>query len=218
MKQERVAKSRSRSGHTGRVRGEAPAGFRTWVSAGLGAFILIVSGFSCGVALGVFSEEPSLVASHLIGQSDEVVWSAEPGVSAPPAGEPLPARRDLASELPHAARSPDRQSLNSNRRQAGLAHSVALDTSPVAAVGPPAERGWTVQVGAFSSSLAADTLVESLEAKGFRAHVTPSAASADGRWRVRVGRLSDEREAQRLAQRLESEASLATWVIPEGGG
>ena len=99
MKQERVARSRSRSGHTGRVRGDTPAGFRTWVSAGLGAFILIVSGFSCGVALGVFSEEPRLVASHLIGQSDEVVWSAEPGVSAPPVGEPLPARRDLASEL-----------------------------------------------------------------------------------------------------------------------
>lgn len=218
MKQERVAKSRSRSGHTGRGRGEPPAGFRTWVSAGLGAFILIVSGFSCGVALGVFSEEPSLVASHLIGQSDEVVWSAERGVSAPPAGEPLPARRDLESEPSHAVSSPAPRSLNSNRRQAGLAHPVAVETSLVAAVGPPAGRGWTVQVGAFSSRVAADTLVESLGAKGFRAHVTPSAASADGRWRVRVGRLSNEREAQRLAQRLESEASLATWVIPEGGG
>lgn len=222
MSQEQAATKYSRSPRPGGGRNFEPSGFRSWVSAGLGACILIVSGFLLGIGLGVVAEEPKLVASHLIGQSEEVVW--EPGtpgdVAAPPRVAALAPTEATSSDSPAARASQSPSSESSEPQSARLAPPVS---SPPTATAPAtraasATPGWTVQVGAFSSSRAADVLVDSLTAKGFETYLKPSSASADGRWRVRVGSLASEGDAQRLARRLQNEESLSTWVLSEGGG
>ena len=61
-----------------------PAGIRAWASAALGALVLVLCGFMLGLGLGVLSEEPQMVASHLAGGSEEVVLV---GAMADPSGD-----------------------------------------------------------------------------------------------------------------------------------
>ena len=209
-----------------------PAGIRAWASAALGALVLVLCGFMLGLGLGVLSEEPQMVASHLAGGSEEVtlvgavadtagdseVSEEEELVvdraSAEPAWVPPVPR---AEELPKSTARSERVAA---ARTKPAAPAVSAAPPPVSAAPVPAAPGggWAIQVGAFSRSSSADALAESLIAKGFQTYLKPSADSADGRWRVRVGPLPTQREAQQMARRLEREESLSTWVLSEGGG
>ena len=204
----RASRARSR-----RTKGVQPTGFRAWTSAALGALVLVSAGFLLGIALGVVSEEPEMVASHLIGQSEEVLWGAQAlgEVSAPP---DLSSVRPLALQVPPPALPEDVESDDVQSEKVipevppqpkpselrPQAHVAAVSAAPA-----PVSAGWAVQVGAFASSSSADALAQSLQAKGFAAYLTPSSGPSEGRWRVRVGPLATQNEARRLAQRLERE-------------
>ena len=61
-----------------------------WFATLIGGAVLIVGGFSLGLVVGVVSEEPELVVGHLVGRSEQVVWSGGVQDSAL-ALEPIPA-------------------------------------------------------------------------------------------------------------------------------
>ena len=199
-----TGQARKRRGSSG---GQSESrGFRSWATAALGALVLVVGGFLLGVALGVVSEEPDIVARHMVGQSEEVTWndSAPAEVSAPPASVPTTRLAEAEPERrPQAAQPVERVEQVEQVEQVERAED---------------STAWVIQVGAFSRSNSADALAASLKAKGFRAYLQPSAGASEERWRVRVGPLASEGEAQRMARRLEREESLSTWVLSEGGG
>jgi cell division septation protein DedD len=219
MSEEEEYSPRPKRSRSGRAKEAQLSGFRAWTSAALGALILISAGFLLGVALGVVSEEPEMVASHLIGQSEEVVWGDDaPGeVSAPPSASPVQPLAQYVEE-PSSASVPSREVVQEVAQEPEPRAPQPQASVPAVSAPPALSTGWAVQVGAFSSSNSADELAESLQAKGFAAYLKPSAGPTDGRWRVRVGPLATRDEASRLARRLQQEESLSTWVLSEGGG
>lgn len=163
------------------------AGRSRLLAAALGLACLAVVGFGLGLIAGAFWEEPRLVASFLVGDTEKVAWGPE---------RPLPPVGAAAD---------------------GVAEGAAPGggaSAPVAGP-PPAAPRFAVQVGAFADSAAAERLAGSLRGKGFAVYVAPSAGSAASRWRVRVGPLASREEAERAAERLKREETLPTWVLDE---
>ena len=205
---------------------DRPAGIRSWASAALGAFVLVLCGFVVGLGLGIVSEEPDIVASHVMGGSEEVTLGAETievgeeVVVVSAVREPDSTHREppaAEAESPQVS-APPRPVAAKEPEPAAPAVSASPPAVSAPPVSPATSGGWVIQVGAFSRSSSADALAESLKAKGFQTYLKPSSGSADGRWRVRVGPLPTQLEAQQLARRLEREESLSTWVLSEGGG
>lgn len=150
---------------------------------------LTVGGFGFGALAGALWEEPGLMAGFVAGETEEVSWGSD--------------RRFLEV----AAEKPDARDVTLPPPAAG--RSVAEVASP--------GRGsrFSVQVGAFTDSAAAERLAESLRGKGFRVTVSGSAGDGGSRWRVRVGPMETRAAAERSAARLKAEEALPTWVLDQ---
>ncbi len=203
-------------------------GGRSWAWT-LGMLVLIaIPGFGLGLIAGVAWEDPSLLGSHLLGgTTDVVIWSE--GAVALPAdpGESLPLP-DVAAPAPMAppprpasAPQPARAAKPSAPRQEPTAPVTrppdATRLRPeVLSPGVPTGR-FAVQVGAFGASSSAEKLAARLRTKGFDVYVSPGVAAGQARWRVRVGPSPTRDQAERAAARLKAEEQLPTWVLDENG-
>ena len=97
--------------------------------------------------------------------------------------------------------------------------STPEETAPAKPAGSSAQksaagsgRTWSVQVGAFGSSTAAQKLATDLDGAGFAAYVAPTRQGSKALHRVRVGPVPDRSEADRLAARLKSRGLPVTVV------
>lgn len=109
-------------------------------------------------------------------------------------------------------------------REAGLEVEIAnrarfyLQRCAVAAAGDTARRdtapvtGYSVQVAAVQSPLAADEVMRSLRARGYEPRAL---RDTDGLFKVRVGRFRTRAEAQRLAAELRSRMGGSPFVVEE---
>ncbi len=196
-----------------------------WVSALLGAGLLIVLGFGLGVIAGLIMEETDLILDYAAGRTESVAVEvsavpAAPGgvVAATPDVAARPAPGGGITEAPHDPDPPAaRTSVDGVPAfEDGGADSVPgnVEARPGAASDTPA-AGFAVQVGAFAEASAAEHLARRLRERGLPVYVAPSASGDAGRWRVRVGPLATRAEAEGLAGRLEREEQLATWVLTE---
>jgi cell division septation protein DedD len=126
---------------------------------------------------------------------------------------PAAASDDAASiDVPAAAR-PD--GAGPNTRAPTVTATVAPAVATPAAPEQPASatrRGWSVQVGAFSSSATANKLVGDLRQDGFDAYVAPLQRSGKTLHRVRVGPEDSRAAAERLAGRLQGRKLPVTVV------
>jgi len=171
---------------------------RGWALVALG--LVAVPGFALGLFAGIAWEDPSLVASHLVGRTTVVTWEA-------PMGQEL-------DSLPDVAALPDRAPEPAVRER--KTPSVTRLRPEVLTPGGAA-AGFAVQVGAFSESASADRLAGALRTKGYAVYVSPGTGSGATRWRVRVGPHPSREEAERSAKRLKAEEKLPTWVLDEDG-
>ncbi len=221
-------------------RAQKRASSPNWLASLVGAVFLISAGFALGLVFGVVREEPELVMGHLAGQSEEVLWSDQEAGELPDVaarGPMLDAPEDEGAgqfvDSEAAGEAVDEMPILSAEDIASPAYAApaapvapAASAEPVAKPAPAAptarttasRSGYSVQVGAFAQNAAAEQVAGDLRDKGFPVYVTPSAGSADGRWRVRVGPMPTRGEAEQAAQRLKSQERLPTWVLSEGGG
>ncbi|MDP6979845.1 MAG: SPOR domain-containing protein [Myxococcota bacterium] len=219
-------------------RAQKRASSPNWLASLVGAVFLVSAGFALGLVFGVVSEEPELVMGHLAGQSEEVLWSDQEAGEPPDVaarGPMLDAPEDGgAAQSGEGGDADDEMPILSAEDIASPAYAApatpaapaepAVEAAPAAAPGAPTARttasrsGYSVQVGAFAQNAAAEQVAGDLRDKGFPVYVTPSAGSADGRWRVRVGPMPTRGEAEQVAGRLKSQERLPTWVLSEGGG
>jgi DedD protein len=95
---------------------------------------------------------------------------------------------------------------------------VAAPAPPTPPVAAAPAGSVAVQVGAFSTSEAAESLATALRAKGFATYVSPGTKAGSARWRVRVGPLATREEAEVTAARLEKSEQLPTWILNEDAG
>lgn len=139
--------------------------------------------------------EPEPTAGVALEELDPV---QEPVGQAPPSDQAAPPARTPAPEpAPSRAAAP----------------AQTARTEPPAAVPepPPADDGWALQVGAYSSRANADRQMEQLRARGFNAFVT--SGGPGNLHRVRVGPFADRAEADRVAAQLVREEGLKSSVI-----
>jgi DedD protein len=158
---------------------------------------LIVAGLLLGMVAGVVWEDPDLVLAYLSGETEDVAWTTP--VAKPPAPE-------VAAPPPERERPVDPQM---RREQA----AVVAEKVPAVAAAPAGSVA--IQVGAFGTSRAAESLASSLRDNGYRVYVSPGTAGADARWRVRVGPLATREEAEGTAERLKKVEKLPTWILSE---
>ena len=162
----------------------------------VGLSMLAIPGFALGLLAGVAWHDPGLLMGHLLGRSEEVVWTEprpEEGVA--PVGRPE-ALPDVAAPSPPA---------NATRLRPEV-------------LSPGGSEGrFAVQVGAFTESASAERLAARLRESGYGVYVSPGVQAGQPRWRVRVGPLPSRDEAERAAGRLKSEEKLPTWVLDEDG-
>ncbi len=97
-------------------------------------------------------------------------------------------------------------------------------TAPAPAAKPPAPRvaavapgRFSIQVGAFGDSAAAENLAARLRARGYKSYVKTDEAGGS-RWRVRVGPVDGRAQAEDLAAKLQKGEKLPTWILDEGAG
>ena len=170
------------------------SGARGWISALAWVFLLCAVGFATGIGLGLFVENPELVAKHARGATDEIRWSKD---AVPPSqgvdGTPAIGKKLVAEA---AVRRP------------GPPGDVAKPE--------PIRGGFLIQVGAFQSAEAAEQQVASLRQWGFSARVFPATTGARSSWRVRLGPYPSRERAQKLARQIESKG-VSTWVLANDG-
>jgi cell division septation protein DedD len=190
-----------------------------------------------GLVVGVVKEEPELVMGHLAGQSEEVRWSEhDTGLGTPDVGAAGPYAEPIAESEAYELAPPT----GNDGFDAGVAAAEDTASRPAYEAAPPepvrtavraapapapraapsasAGQGFSVQVGAFAESEAAERVASDLRGKGFPVYVSPKAGSRDGRWRVRVGPVASRGKADEIAQQLKTREGLPTWVLSEGGG
>lgn len=191
----------------------------------------VAAGFAIGLAIGVVTEEPELLAGHLRGDSetvelDEALLAAPDATGADErvaaavgaggwAGSDetdvieTPAEIESDTGLPPVGAAPDGFAQPSPAASPAASAPEAIG----AAVAPPAGgKGWAIQVGAFGDAPSAEQLADRLEGKGYPVEVLPAGAESN-RWRVRVQPIAEERSARATAERIEREERLPTWVI-----
>ena len=171
-----------------------------------GALLLAVVGFGFGLVVGLISEEPQLVVGHLSGRSTEVAWDQAPPLASPRAAAKAGLEEGGAVAVPAVAAAKPLPDVS--------APPPSRPTPVVRAAPTPADTaGFSVQVGAFTSEMAAQELLGLLRKRGYEVYLTPGDGFADGRWRVRVGPVPSRGAADQLAGRLEREEKLPTWVL-----
>jgi cell division septation protein DedD len=194
-----------------------------WFASLLGIAFLVIAGFVFGLVVGVVKEEPELVVGHLVGRGEEVSWSSaeesgtdDAGLGAGVLGRELSGSELAAVPLPVASPA-DVPEPTPSAPAVSAAAPVALHPA-ISAPPPAAGGGFSVQVGSFAQSEAAEKVAQELEGKGYPVYVTPAAVAGGGRWRVRVGPVETRDAAEGFAARLKREEQLPTWVLREGGG
>ncbi|NJD31004.1 MAG: hypothetical protein FIB04_03885 [Gammaproteobacteria bacterium] len=88
--------------------------------------------------------------------------------------------------------------------------AAGATASPAAAI--PARGGWAVQVGAFGTAEAANKLVKSLQAAGYKAYVSPVSRAGKALYRVRVGPVAERAAAAGMVDGLKAKGLPATVV------
>ncbi len=197
-----------------------------WLPSLLGATLLVLSGFSLGLVVGVVKDEPELVAGHLSGRSQEISWATEvlpeetaPGVAAAPdfmsqAGEAVQAkpesefsdRTGSADDMPHVDLPETRSTV-----------SVSQLPKVSAARATNSGAAYIVQVGAFKASQPAERVANELGKKGYAAYVVTASEGEKKLWRVRVGPMTSRDEADSVSSRLKREEKMMPFVLSEGG-
>jgi cell division septation protein DedD len=183
----------------------------------LGLLIVVGAGFAVGLVAGVVWEEPELAFAYFAGDTEDVAWTTlpvrtVPDVAAPsPAAPPSPAASPSPTEPPSTGIADPK-----TRREIAAAEPESAPAAPAApgATAEPVGR-FSVQVGAFASSQAADGLANDLRAKGFEVYVSPGTKAGESRWRVRVGPVATRPEAEAAAKRLKQVEKLPTWILDE---
>ena len=182
-----------------------------------GRLVLLVGlGFGAGLVIGVLSEEPTLLAGHLRGESESV------GLEARARPEPTEETSEVAGGPVQARRLALLEGRPSGATEEGPAPEVAaaprdeperLPTAARAAdAAVPGAGRWAIQVGAFSDSKSATGLATGLRSKGYPVELIP-ATEDSRRWRVRVQPVEGRARAEGLADRLKREERLPTWLI-----
>ena len=197
--------------------------------------VFIAAGFAVGLAVGVVTEEPELLAGHLRGDSetvelDEALLAKAEDAAAPErtaavgaaaggeegwAGSGESHEIDVPSEMESTAGLPPVGAAPGGFPHAGpgMSSSAGAPEAPGAAVAAPVGGdGWAIQVGAFGDEPSATHLANRLEGKGYPVEVLPAGAESN-RWRVRVQPIAEEGSARATAERIEREERLPTWVI-----
>lgn len=199
----------------------------------------IAAGFAIGLAIGVVTEEPELLAGHLRGDSETVeldealLAKADEGVAgarAAAAAEGWTGSGDSGAVKAPSESDADESDADESEAETGLpavgaapddfphasggaSPTIAAPEAIGAAVAPPAGGpGWAIQVGAFGDAPSAEHLADRLEGKGYPVEVLPAGAESN-RWRVRVQPIAEEKAARATAERIEREERLPTWVI-----
>lgn len=171
-----------------------------------GAALLVVVGFGIGLLVGAAVwEDPSLLAGHVAGRTEEVPLP-------PPVASEPPAQAEALS--PPAEAESARASEASPRPSTAAAPSqTAALRAPVPAEPARREGRYAVQVGSFEEPEPAERLEERLRGHGFPVYVSRATVSGVLRWRVRVGPLAQRDEAERLEARLKNKEQLPTWLL-----
>ncbi len=199
-----------------RGRGLRPGG----IVRSAGRLVLLVGlGFGAGLVIGVLSEEPTLLAGHLRGESESVRLEAQAELEEPTeeiseAAGPVQARRLalLEGRQPGAAEEGSTPEVAAAPRERSEIQPTAEKAAE--AIVPVAGR-WAIQVGAFSDSKSATGLAMGLRSKGYPVELIP-ATEDSRRWRVRVQPVEGRTRAEELADRLKREERLPTWLISLG--
>jgi cell division protein FtsN len=198
-------------------RGTRPEPRISLVGTAAGAAFLVVVGFGIGLVVGVAWEDPSLVAGHIAGRTEEVPLASleESEVdrgAEPPAAEPAPAQPEPAAEKP-AATPPVSSPQRTAPAKAPPVATPAVTARSASTPPPASSEGFWIQVGSFTEPSQAEELRDHLRAKGFSVRVASGKVGDVARWRVRVGPVAGRAEADRVAARLKSEERLPTWVL-----
>ncbi len=140
-----------------------------------------------------------------------------------PSTTPVPAHDETASAvtpatLPAATAPPVTVKAPELAPHVPTPHAAAPQpvTAPVAAAraATPASHGWQIQLGSFASKANAETLIRSLNAKGFSAFDSPLRAAGSVRYRVRLGPYAERGAAERVMTKLKSAGHAGTLVPP----
>jgi DedD protein len=140
---------------------------------------------------------------------------AEPEVA--PAVEPQPEPQvQSKAEAADSATAPVATQATVAPVAATTIPAAAQAAAPPTALPVPAKpatgQGWLIQVGAFGSAESARSLVKTLTAAGYPAHIAPLTRGGKTLHRVRVGPEDDRRSADQLAERLKARGLPATVV------
>ncbi len=197
------------------------------------AFIAV--GFAVGLAIGVVTEEPELLAGHLRGDSEtveldaalaanvdaqangDVAGAGEVGddagghfaASADTDEVEAPSEDGSTTGLPPVGARPESFSREDSHSDTWVGEAAKPGTAVAVPVGA---GGWAIQVGAFGDEPSAEKLADRLEGKGYPIEVLPAGVESN-RWRVRVQPIAEEKAARATAERIEREERLPTWVI-----
>lgn len=76
----------------------------------------------------------------------------------------------------------------------------------------PADAGWAVQLGSFSSRVTADSMVGKLRGEGYDAFVMPVKSGAGTLYRVRIGPMAQREDAARVLGRIKGNVPAAAVV------
>ncbi len=175
-------------------KGDRRSGARGWVSALGWVFVLCAAGFAAGIGMGLFVENPELVARHVRGATDEIPWSKD----AVPVAQGVEGTQTIGEKL---------------IAETKVRRAEASDDAP----DPGSVRGgFLIQVGSFQSAEAAEQQVASLRGWGFSARVFPATVGARSSWRVRLGPYPSRERAQKMARQIQAKG-VSTWVLANDG-
>lgn len=177
---------------------------RGWFGTLLGMILLIGTGFVLGLLAGIVTEEPELVAGHVVGRSTGIEWTADE-------------QTERVSDEDFVARDDD--VIDSLADPA--AYTAAEAPLAGVAAGPPDldlsshdQAFFMIQVGAFSDATGAQRTAAQVRARGYPVMIL--SPEQDDRWRVRVGPLEGRAAAEAASHRLKEEDQLPTWILRDG--
>ena len=185
------------------------------VRSGLHQVRLLIESLPEGAKIAGDAEVPVTLARDALTADVSFVVAVE---KRPEIRRVFPPRGGLSANVPPAPRTaPERRSSSSPRTTSAppLPEKVA-GTLPEKCQPPFCGRGYVVQIAALSDPRRAKDTVAALKSSGLPAYlVAPSAADADGWYRVRVGPYQSRMAAQKAAATLGKKRGEKLWVTKE---